>query len=237
MRRTRTAAVAAVVALVGLCIAPAAGAAPPAKSKIIENVGAGGVKLGMTEAAVKRKWGRPNSRACGAIGGTPLRSCHWQRGRGQRSMSLIAIFRAKRLVYLRIAGDLPGWKTTKGVGLTAKLSRIRRAYRRGLRLTRTCVLDRGYVAEIGGKRGRTSFWFETPDSTESRGARAIVVYNPSRADWDGGHLGGGPGRGCGTGSSPPGDNPPPPPPPVDDTPPDPEPEPEPKPEPEPDDEE
>lgn len=177
---------AAAVALGAALTAPApAIAALPLRAKIVEGVGMGGVRLGMTERRVRSIWGPPGKfTPCQKLIGRADRACIWERTlSGGRGAQINAGFARGKLVYLRFRGELP-WATTRGARVTTKLSRLETLYPRRLRLVATQVIDRCYVADLIGSATGTLFAFTKQSAAEGPGVDAIVIYDPRKVFWD-----------------------------------------------------
>src|SRR4051794_13887273 len=179
---TRRGWIAAGVVVLGLMVPAIVLAKIPLHGTIKEGVGMAGAKLGMTLKQVRTKWGKPQD--CFTSPSSKLRVCHWTQGSGNATyISASASFQKGKAVYFYVfAGK---WKTKRGAKYHTKYARLRKLYPK-MKFAQTCVLDRGYVGEVGKKSGVTSFRFldKTGAQQGISGVDSIVIYDARKIDWD-----------------------------------------------------
>jgi hypothetical protein len=144
--------VAVIVAAAMLAPAAAAGA-PPGAGVLVPGRSLGGIELGSTKAEVERRWGR----AYGVCRGCAQETWYFNyyafqpRGAGVE-------WRQERVAAVFTLYQPLGWRTTKGVELGDRVSRITGAY--GPLEIRRC---RGYTAHVLPARNATTVFYVQRD--------------------------------------------------------------------------
>jgi hypothetical protein len=188
MRRVVAGAV-ALTAVVCLSGAGTAQASLPVKP-IIENSGMGGVRLGMSRAAVIKHWGKPND-TCKF---QPARACSiWQSGSKPRTRhgvpTAFGRFANRKLVNIEFLGTR--LETRGGVSLATParsgrydltpFSLVHQIYPSASDLNACDGLGIGtHISEIGGGAAVTAFLGDAFDGAEYR-VTGITIYNPKQA--------------------------------------------------------
>jgi hypothetical protein len=118
----------------GLLLVPAAGAKLPEPSvtTIVTGKSVAGVKLGMTLAAAKRKWGAGSK--CGAAAAGPGSTyCTWSTTSSPQSPKLTLVAIGGKVRAITVDGGTGGaaikaFKTSKGIGIGSTKSALQAAY-------------------------------------------------------------------------------------------------------------